>query len=107
MNEFNISIGSNGKIGESGGTQTYTQDFIAHKDISLTNFSHNKFENDNLFVEIIGLKGIILNIKSLSVPHLHITNRDVKSDCQKLYNFGNAVEKKLVLPLLPSIKKNF
>ncbi|WP_299534710.1 hypothetical protein [Ulvibacterium sp.] len=75
MNGFNISIGSIGKIGKSRETQTNKHDIIAYKDIRLNNFSNNKFENDNLFVEtidyIIVLKGVILNKKDLLKPSLN------------------------------------
>ena len=75
MSGFNISIGSIGKISKSRETQTNEQDFIAYKDIRLNNFFHDKFENDNLFLEtndyIIVLKGVILNKKALSEPSIN------------------------------------
>ena len=36
-----------------------------------------------------------------------IANEGLKSDCQKLYNLGNAIEKNQVLTLLSAIKLNF
>ncbi|MDE3743498.1 hypothetical protein [Maribacter polysaccharolyticus] len=36
-----------------------------------------------------------------------ITNGGLKSDCQKLYDFGNAIEKNQVLTLLSAIQLNF
>ncbi|WP_343486615.1 asparagine synthase-related protein [Allomuricauda sp. d1] len=36
-----------------------------------------------------------------------ITDRELKSDCQNLYNSGNAIEKNQVLTLLSAIKLNF
>ena len=75
MNGFNISIGSIGKITKSRETQTIKHDFIEYKDIRLNNFSNNKFEKDNLFLEtndyIIVLKGVILNKKALLEPSLN------------------------------------
>ncbi len=72
MRGFNISIGS---IIKSKETQTSKHDFIEYKDIRLNNFSNNKFENDNLFLEtndyIIVLKGVILNKKALLEPSLN------------------------------------
>ncbi|MEP0133069.1 MAG: hypothetical protein ABJJ25_12725 [Eudoraea sp.] len=75
MRGFNISIGSIGKISKSRETQTNKPDFIEYKDIRLNNFTNNKFENDNLFLEtndyIIVLKGVILNKKALLKPSLN------------------------------------
>ena len=36
-----------------------------------------------------------------------IPNKGLKSDCQKLYNLGNAIEKNQVLTLLSALKLNF
>ena len=36
-----------------------------------------------------------------------ITNGGLKSDCQNLYNSGNAIEKNQVLTLLSAIKLHF
>lgn len=72
MHGFNILIGSNGKIGEPGGTQTNTQDFIAY-DISLTNFSHYKFENGNFFFRNNGFKGSYFKYK-ISIGAVLISN---------------------------------
>ena len=36
-----------------------------------------------------------------------ITDGSLKSDCQNLYNFGNAIEKNQVLTLLSALKLHF
>ena len=135
MSGFNIIIGSVSKIIKSRETHALKQDFKAYKDIRLNNYSNYKGRQmllKKLPSVILQKLGMTLparstknhmnpleywyntnnNLKTFQDNYFkenidRITNLDLKSDCQNLYNSGNAIEKNQVLTLLSAVKLHF